>query len=484
MAIVRSLGKLQSIADPYGAPSWSTSSAGAINVYGYTQTYGALYKAQPNVRTVVDFLGRNVAQLGLHVFRRLTDTDRERLADHEISDWLHHPNPGTTRFRLIESTMIDLGIYFNAYWLKVRTSPMGLVRLPPDQMRVEGVLVPTQFVWTTIDGRETVFQPSEIVHFGGYNPEHTCMGLSPLETLRRVLAEEYAAGSHRESMWRNAARISGVVTRPRESGTYTPDQAKEWRRQWQAMHAGDGAVGTALLQGGETFTPTAWSARDSEYVAARKLSREECAAAYHVPLPMVGILDHATFSNIKEQHKHLYQDCLGPWLVMIAEELERQLLIECEDQERVYLEFNIAEKLKGSFEEQAAALQTLVGRPVMTVDEGRSRLNLRSTGDPEDAKVAKPLNMSGADSSNPEQPAEADDAAAVGAVLEATHARMHARLAKVPVSERLWAFDANRWERELIADLAPLIGETQAQAMAASDIGDVKRRLEHEATHV
>ena len=96
---------------------------------------------------------------------------------------------------------------------------------------------------------------------------------------------------------------------------------------------------------------------------------------------MVGILEHATFSNIKEQHKQLYADCLGPWLEMVSEEIERRLLPEARDTTDVYGEFNIAEKLKGSFEEQATALRLLVGRPVMTANEGRARLNLPSIKD-------------------------------------------------------------------------------------------------------
>src|SRR5690554_6984432 len=53
--------------------------------------------------------------------------------------------------------------------------------------------------------------------------------------------------------------------------------------------------------------------RSSDLIEARKLTREEVAAAYYIPPPLVGILDHATFSNIREQHKQLYQDTLGPW---------------------------------------------------------------------------------------------------------------------------------------------------------------------------
>ena len=123
----------------------------------------------------------------------------------------------------------------------------------------------------------------------------------------------------------------------------------------------------------------------------RKLNREEAAALYQIPLPMVGILDHATFSNIREQHKHLYMDCLGPILEMIVSDLELQLLRDFDDPDDHYLEFNIAAKLAGSFEEQATAIQKLTGGPVMTRDEGRARLNLPRAGG-EASKLLTPLN--------------------------------------------------------------------------------------------
>ena len=43
---------------------------------------------------------------------------------------------------------------------------------------------------------------------------------------------------------------------------------------------------------------------------------------------------------------------------------------------RTYVEFNIAEKLQGNFEEQATALQTATGAPWMLRSEARARMNL------------------------------------------------------------------------------------------------------------
>ena len=124
---------------------------------------------------------------------------------------------------------------------------------------------------------------------------------------------------------------------------------------------------------------------------ASQLTAENAPGVPH-PASDVGILDHATFSNIKEQHKNLYQDSLGPWLKMIEEDIELQLLPDFDDSDGVYVEFNIAEKLAGSFEEQTQALQSAVGRPWMTANEARARMNLPSiNGDANE--LVTPLNV-------------------------------------------------------------------------------------------
>jgi HK97 family phage portal protein len=475
--IVQSFGAVQSLTP--ARPLLLSNGGGALDVYGASRTYAAIWRSQPNVRTVTDFLSRNIAQLGLHVFKRIDDTDRVRLFDHDLARWMSRPNPATTRYRLIETLAQDLAVYFNAFWLKVRLvgDDIGLLRLPPAQVSVEGGLLPSRYVYTRTDGRPIDFDPNDLVVFNGYDPEHSLKGISPLETLRRILAEEAASSDHRQSFWLNAARFEGVIERPVTAPKWTETQSASWRSQWQSAFAAGGsrAGAVAVLEDGMTFKPLSFSPKDAEFLGARKLAREECAAAYHIPLPMVGILEHATFSNIVEQHKNLYQDCLGPWLVMIEEEIERQLLPECADSDHVYVEFNIAEKLKGSFEEQAASLQSLVGRPVMTANEGRARLNLPRLDDPSADELAaqqggpasnsNPFAMRPSSTLPPPPTKTENNGETVATVLQAHRTRLAARLQKHPVAERSTAFfaDADRWYRELVADLTPICGAAEAE---------------------
>jgi HK97 family phage portal protein len=477
MAVVQSLGRLADL-----QLGWTPALArGSLRLYDrYSYDYAALYRVQPNVRTCVDFLARNIAQLGLHVFERVSETDRRRLRDHPLAQLIERPLPAefkVTRYRLVESLMGGLGVYFNAFWLKVKGPQTGLLRIPPPYVTVQGGLVPTGYE-VSVGGRLLEIAPDEMVHFRGYNAENAILGLSPLETLRRVLAEEHAMGDYREYFWQNAARMGGIIERPAEAPEWSRTARERFKAEFEALYSGAENSGrTAILEEGMTWKENTFNAKDSEYLGGRKLTREECARAYHIPLPMVGILDNATFSNISEQHKNLYQDCLGPWCSMIEQEVQLQLLPDLEPSRGVYCEFNIQEKLKGSFEDQVKALQSAVGRAWMSPDEARARMNLYSMGG-DAAMLGTPLNVLVGDQASPRDSApkvkdrgekagrgqidptlpglrvkhERKWAEVLGQYFRRQGAAMASRVPGAASVEQVWT-DGRRWDRELGADL-------------------------------
>lgn len=377
MAFVVSQGQLSavSVAPALMAPPYVQLAAGVFH------EYGQLYRSQAQIRTVVSFLARNIAQLGLHTYRRVSDTDRERLTDHPLARILAAPGAKLTRYRLIERLVSDVAIYDTAFWVKVRMDSgelLGVIPVPPRRMEVRGDswLEPEQFVVHGSKG-ELKLSPDQVVHFHGYDPDDLREGSSPIEALRSMLQEEFEATRSREQMWRNGGRLSGVLKRPADAPKWDPTARARFGESWKAYTAGGGSAGgTPILEDGMDYVQLALDPAKAQYIEARKLTREEVGAAYHIPLPMIGILDNATFSNIKEQHQQLYQDTLGPWLQMIQEEIGLQLIPDLPDSGDVYVEFNLQEKLRGSFEEQAAQLQTAVGAPWLLRNEARARMNL------------------------------------------------------------------------------------------------------------
>lgn len=399
MTFVVSKGQLNSVSvsPSLVAPAYLQLADGVFHEYGH------LYRRQPQIRTVISFLARNIAQLGLHSYRRVSDTDRERLTDHRLPEILAAPGASLTRYRLIERLVSDIGIYDKAFWVKVRQDSgelLGVIPVPPSRMEIRGDswLEPEQFVVHGSRG-ELKLSPDQVVYFHGYDPDDLREGSSPIESLRSLLAEEYEANRSREQMWRNGGRMSGVLKRPVDAPKWETGRER-FVESWRAYTSGGGSAGgTPILEDGMEYEQLALDPAKAQYIEARKLTREEVAAAYHIPLPMVGILDHATFSNIKEQHQNLYQDTLGPWLTMIQEEIALQLIPDLPDSQGVYVEFNLQEKLRGSFEEQAAQLQTAVGAPWLLRNEARARMNLPSIDGGDD--LVTPLNVLIGDQASP-----------------------------------------------------------------------------------
>lgn len=476
---------------------------GTVSLYaGSAESYAALYRAQPNVRLVVRFLGRNMAQLPLKSYRRLGDSDRQSIdRNHPLGAWLRTPDSaGTvpvTRHRWIRALVEDLAIYDSFLAVKYRneaTGTLSTIRIPPTNFSILGDswLWPEGFrVFGNRGHRD--YAPEEVIYLAGHNPEDPRVGVSPIEALRRVLAEDYAAGLAREQFWNNSARTSGVLSRPVEAPRWSDEARERFARDWHARWAGNGpdAGGTPILEEGMTFTPASVTAKDAEYLGARRLTREECAAQFFIPPVFVGILENANFSNVREQHRSLYSDTFGPWMDWITTDLEAQLLPEFPDvAPDAYFEFRIEEKLRGSFEEEAAAIQTATGAPWLARNEARAMKDLPPIEGGDDLVV--PLNVlvggqaSPRDSAppppglahRPAHGAKARPRALAGweektaEVLTGFFTRQRsAVLARLGAGAELAdAFDLNRWNSELGTDLYALALEV-AEDLGASVAG-------------
>lgn len=465
MAVVVSEGVVSNV-----APAWSPLTVnGSVGLYeGRWADYAAIWKTQPNVRFVVGFAARNIAQIVLKSYRRISNTEREELSDHELAAVLRRPQPPPlklTRYRLFEHLVCSLGIYDNAFWLKVKpegSDRLALVPAPPWRMQILGSnwIRPDGYRLTGSRG-DIDFAPNQVVHFHGFNPLDTRVGVPPLETLRRILAEEESAGQWREQFWRQSGRQEAILKRPLDTPQWSDDARKRFKAEWEAMYAGTGGSGkTAILEEGMDLVPMSWSAKDSQYLEARKLTRAECAAAYYIWPAMLGVMDDSNYSVIAQVRPMLYTDVLGPTMTSIEEDIALQLVPDFPDTENVYCEFNVAVKLRGSFEEQAAIAQAAVGAPYVTRNEQRARLNLPPVdgGD----ELVTPLNVLIGGQASPQ------DSAPPKALTDALGTFL-ARQGRVVASKRgagkAW-WDAARWDAELERDLGPFLNGTSREAAA------------------
>jgi HK97 family phage portal protein len=452
----------------------------AVLEYGgwWGNSYGAMYRKQPAVRSIVDFLARNVAQLNAKVYERVSNTDRLEVPDHPLAVLLQNPNPSVTRYRHMRQTVSDLAIYDRAYWLKIRAGrSLAVTRISPANLCIETDEYGNR-TYRTNNGK--VISRDQLVIFPGYSPDTSEEGISPLETLRRVLREEANISQAREAGWRNSARASGWIQRPLDAPEWSDSGRQRFRADIEAMLAGANNTGRiGVLEEGMTWNTGSYQPPDTEYINSRRLTYEEVAIVYFGPIGGRAWLDAATQTGSEENHRQMYQDVLGPILEQLQEEIELQLLPEVQPLRSggTYVEFNLAAKLKGSFEEQAKVATTATGVPSVSVNETRARMNLPRIDDDRFDMPVMPMNViyggqpavtvPTADPSTPPTPGTA--ALPVGRTKAVPRsvlarrdriAREHEEILRKFFARQEQAIrsakgksDRNRWDRELTADL-------------------------------
>lgn len=360
----------------------------------YSSSYGRLYRANSALRAVVDFLSRNIAQCPIKVYHRDADGVSLPAPEHPVQRLLDHPQERVSRSRFMRQLVADKAIYDVAAVWKIRENfdptpgPNGrirnsgtvrnLFRIPVPLVMVSQSSLSSPTVFRVQTGRDAIAVPAEdIIWMPGYSPESNIQGVPPLETLRSMLAEEYAAVKDRERSWNNGPRINGALERPAGTDPSNSDAIKRWYEDWKALTTTDrGAYGTPMLppdvkMNWGNFTP---SSESMQYLETRNLVREECCRAYGVQPQLLGVTQ-ANFASLDMFHQMLYQDTLAAWMVPIQEDLEAMLLEEFESiGSGYYLDFSIQAKLMGSFSQQADIAQRAVGGPWATADEIREKL--------------------------------------------------------------------------------------------------------------
>ena len=378
----------------FGAHAPAGASAGSapvveVNLDGLRgQTAEKLYRDQPNLRTVIGFLARNVAQLGLHTFEKSEGGNHVRVRDGALATLIRTPNPQQTTYELIFDLVATLALYDTAYWVVTpdTKSEAGWTIRPIrpgwiTDRKADGPFGISAYEVSLPEVTEKVIIPADdMLVFHGWHPEDSRLGSSPISALKATLREQIAAVEYREQRWKRGGRVDAYVSRPKDAREWTPEARSKWVKQYRDAYSGSGASagGTPLLEDGMELKKLGFSSKEDEYVDAAKLALTTVAAVYYVNPVMVGMLDNANYSNVKEFSRMLYSDTLGPTLRMIQDRINTFLAPRIQD--GVFVEFNVKEKMRGSFEEEAASLQTAVGRPWMTADEARATQNMPALG--------------------------------------------------------------------------------------------------------
>ena len=346
-----------------------------------------LYQTQDNLQAVVNFLANSIAQLPLEVYVRDGETERRRDRESNAAKLLWRPNKDQTSFEFIRALMVEYFVFGSVFvWLlpDADSESTYQLRIVPTEWLVKTPVKGYPYAPETIrictqNGGTAFDVPrSEFVQFRTYSAGSPGGYLSPISALRQSLTEQVEAGRFRRQLWRSSGRLNAQIIRPKDVQPWTDDQRKNFATAFrQAWGAGGSKAGSIpILEDGMEIKPFSTSFKESEWSQSVVLTREAVAAAYGVNPSLIWHSNTQTYASARDNARALYAECLGPVIQMLQQRINAFLLPMVKADPNTYVEFDLTEKLKGSFEERAQIFQSAVGAPWMTRNEARAANNL------------------------------------------------------------------------------------------------------------
>lgn len=329
-------------------------------------SFGEIFESHPAVQSVVSSIAKSLAQTSLQVFMRTIDGPRELEPNNRMGQLLRQPN---LKYELGR----DLLVWGETFWAMLGDkSVQELVRFSPDDVEVQG----KGSLVTGFKLGDDVYQPEDVLFIRTPSVTDGLRGVSPLKSLRGVLAEDLAANAHKLLTWQGS-NPGSYILRP---GT-APEWSDEARARFAESLKQKGASEVAVLE--EDMKPAEAhpaSSSDLQFLEGRRFCLELVASVYGFPASILA--GTSSDRNADAGRRALVQDCVAPLASLLEDGLNAQLVPRVfgpvqSGGGRIYVEHLIEAKLRGSFREQSQVFALASGGlPWLLPDEIREMLNL------------------------------------------------------------------------------------------------------------
>jgi HK97 family phage portal protein len=184
----------------------------------------------------------------------------------------------------------------------------------------------------------TSYMDSEVIHITTMS-QNGIWGLTPIQSVSPTFQEALDTRKYQNGVTANGAKIGGFIKYP---GKLTQEAFENLRKGWAEKYEGAGNAGkTAILEEGAEFVPISMNNKDLQIIEQRKMTIEEIARCYRVPLHLIGDLTRSTNNNIEHQSIEFVQHTLYPWVKRWETEVNDKLFTAQEKADGYYARLNL-----------------------------------------------------------------------------------------------------------------------------------------------
>lgn len=349
----------------------------------------------------------------LHLWRERDGDNPEEITDHPLLELFSDPNPEQGFYQWWHEGHLNNGRTGNVYLVAVSERTPAVPFANPDELWFadSGRMRPI-FAKQLRRGRSTpivtgydfdngaaTYRPEEVLHIKRPNPRDPAIGLSPYKELETTLNLLYGVYQEQRNYFQNGSRpglIFRQVRGPKPAQALPgTDVVDRFREQVESGHAGVKNAGRNLYLSPfwELLNTAGDTAEDARYVEAAKFLREDILAVRGVPPFAIGLLEHANWSNSREQKGFFYTRTVIPTNRMFLDAINTHHLVRVWQRpgERLYFDFDYS-AVEGLNEDTTAKWERLGSawdRGALTLDEYRAGIGLGPVGG-EEGESRKP----------------------------------------------------------------------------------------------
>ncbi len=307
----------------------------------------------------VRILSETIASLPLITYRRLPGGGKVRATEHPLFHLLKdRPNLEQTSFEWREMMQGHLAIWGNAYSVIDFNNAGEVSQLIPLDPRktIPRRLPDGELVYDSHPGGQRRTFPAERILHLKWMSQDGITGISPIQLYREAIGLALAAEEFTSRFFSNDASPSGVLTHPGELKELGMQNLRDSiDKQTRGVNKSHNFL---ILEEGMQWSQIGVPAKDAELILTRKFQIEEIARIYRMQLHKIGVLENATFSNIEEQNIEHVVDTIRPWAVRWEQSLALKL-IPPEEQDEIFVEYNLDALLRGDSKSRGEFYNTL-----------------------------------------------------------------------------------------------------------------------------
>jgi HK97 family phage portal protein len=290
---------------------------------------------------------------------------------------LRYPNVGVkrenspvSRKALLYSTVVSKMVHGNAVWEKRKGSDGRLEGFnfhPAEQVDMDESAMVYKIHAPMYGGAvsgfadrkyEKTLTPDKVVHFGLWEGSRRPWTPTPVRALHASIALYDAVTRHMVAFFQNGARVSGHI---KTEKMLAPKARDAIREEIKKLYQGVDNAGKVLITEGD-FQQMHREPEFDGIVNLMKFSRDEIFVVYGVPPPVMGVIERAIMSNVREMRDQYVRDLIGPHAEFLAADFESQVIdTEPELRERqIFCEFDVDEQLRPDLWKRADAYRQLL----------------------------------------------------------------------------------------------------------------------------